>query len=168
MSGSINVDWPYQTAPETTYKTDADFRALVDILEGYVHKKQFTPAELRAAATLAAIHYEMRFSRTYVFVQEREKDPVVENTNARNVQHSNPIDLKVAVLKAIPLHEPPRNITEVVLEVTKNDRTGYAVGAARAMIGYLIDIGDVKYDGRGNVQRACKGCDETKPCCCRL
>ena len=157
MSGPINVDWPYQTAPETTYETDADFRSLVDMLEGYVHKKLFTPAELRAAATLAAIHYEMKFSRTYVFIQEREKDPVVEKTSVRETHASEQTDLRKAVLKAIPFNEP-RNITEVVREATKNDRTGYAIGAARAMILYLAEMGDVKLDGIGCVQRAYQGC----------
>ena len=161
MSGPINVDWPYQTAPETTYETDADFRSLVDMLEGYVHKKLFTPAELRAAATLAAMHYEMKFSRTYVFIQEREKDPVVEKTSVREIHTSEQTDLRKAVLNAIPFNEP-RNLTEVVVEVTKNDKTRYALNAARAMIGYLINKGDVHYDGRGRVQRAYKGCDETK------
>lgn len=42
------------------YENDNQFRMLVDWMEKFIHDTQFTPSELREAAMLAAIHYEMR------------------------------------------------------------------------------------------------------------
>ena len=46
--------------PTDRYKQDAHFRMLVDLLESFIHKAQFTPTELREASLLAAIHYEYK------------------------------------------------------------------------------------------------------------
>ena len=50
-------------SPEDRYRHDQHFRALVDLLEAAVHRAEYTPTELREAAMLAAIHYEMRTLR---------------------------------------------------------------------------------------------------------
>lgn len=45
---------------ETAYQTDATFRRITDTLEQVLAQTQLTPAEVRAAAMLACIHYEQR------------------------------------------------------------------------------------------------------------
>ena len=49
-----------ETLPETAYRTDTNFRTMVDMLEACIHRADLTPHEVRAAAMLAMIHYEMR------------------------------------------------------------------------------------------------------------
>ena len=46
--------------PEDRYMRDPHFHALVDVLENAIHVAQYTPTEIREAAMLAAIRYEMR------------------------------------------------------------------------------------------------------------
>lgn len=46
-------------APEIRYLKDPYFKQLVDMMESYLHLAQFTPTELREAAMLAAIKYDM-------------------------------------------------------------------------------------------------------------
>ncbi len=41
------------------YKTDAQFRFLVDAILGALHQAEYTPSEVREAAILACIKYEM-------------------------------------------------------------------------------------------------------------
>ena len=45
---------------ETRYRDDNQFRALVDKMEHMVQDLQFTPSEMRDAAMLACLHFEMR------------------------------------------------------------------------------------------------------------
>lgn len=44
--------------PKEKYLNDADYHALVTMLEGFIHRAQFTPSELREAAVYACIRYE--------------------------------------------------------------------------------------------------------------
>ena len=46
--------------PEEKYMRDAEFHALVDLLEAAIYNAQYTPSEIREAAILAATHYELR------------------------------------------------------------------------------------------------------------
>lgn len=39
---------------------DPEFRQLVDVLEGFIERADFTPSELREASVYACINYEMR------------------------------------------------------------------------------------------------------------
>ena len=52
--------------PQKTYMNDPHFHILVDTLENLIHECQLTPLEIRQAAILAAIHYEMKTKR-YLF-----------------------------------------------------------------------------------------------------
>jgi hypothetical protein len=55
---------------EERYRNDAVFHALVDMLTNVIHKAQFTPTEVREAALLACIHYEMYNNRAFVISKE--------------------------------------------------------------------------------------------------
>lgn len=46
--------------PEEKYNNDPQYARLVDMLHRMVIECRFTPSELREAATLASIHYEMK------------------------------------------------------------------------------------------------------------
>lgn len=45
------------------YMNDPEYRSLVDMLEQFVERARFSPSELREAAVLACINYEMRHIR---------------------------------------------------------------------------------------------------------
>jgi hypothetical protein len=68
----VTVRWPYREPPDVAYDNDADFHQLVDVLEMFIHKRQFSPAELRAAAVFAACRYEMKNAKAYVFVRDEK------------------------------------------------------------------------------------------------
>jgi hypothetical protein len=55
--------------PQERYARDVDFHALVDTMQMFITKCQLTPTELREAAMLAAIHYEERHPKTFVYGQ---------------------------------------------------------------------------------------------------
>jgi len=59
--------------PEQNYFTDVEFRMLTDTLEQYIHRAQFTPSELREAAVLAAIHYELTHLRDQTLAKLPDK-----------------------------------------------------------------------------------------------
>jgi hypothetical protein len=48
------------SSPAHRYRNDPYYHGLVDMLEGMIHAAKYTPQEIRDAAGLAAIHYEMR------------------------------------------------------------------------------------------------------------
>ena len=50
--------------PEQRYYQDAAFKQLVDVMEHFIIKADYTPTELREAAMLAAIHYEYHAVRS--------------------------------------------------------------------------------------------------------
>lgn len=56
--------------PDERYLRDAAFRMLVDVLESQIETCQYTPTELREAALLAAVHYEMRKPRDTFYLGE--------------------------------------------------------------------------------------------------
>ena len=60
--------------PEQKYRTDPDFAHVVGMLEAIIHDAKLTPAEIRLAATLACIHYQMQTSTVDMVVpREVEK-----------------------------------------------------------------------------------------------
>jgi hypothetical protein len=54
---------PRYESPERRYQTDVYFHAVVDMLEAQIHAAKLSPAEVREAGMLAAIHHEMRDPR---------------------------------------------------------------------------------------------------------
>jgi len=46
--------------PKDKYMNNSEYHALVNMLESFIERAQFTPSELREAAVLACINYEMR------------------------------------------------------------------------------------------------------------
>lgn len=55
--------------PREKYLNDPEYHDLVRMLEKFIEQAQFTPSELREAAVLASINYEMRH------VRDRTIDP---------------------------------------------------------------------------------------------
>jgi len=49
--------------PREKYMNDPDYHQLVNMLEQFIERARFTPSELREAAVLACINYEMRHVR---------------------------------------------------------------------------------------------------------
>ena len=56
-------------SPREKYLNDPEYHNLVRMLEQFIEQARFTPSELREAAVLASINYEMRN------VRERTIDP---------------------------------------------------------------------------------------------
>ncbi len=51
-------------SPREKYMNDPEYHELVNVLENFIERAQFTPSELREAAVLASINYEMRHIRS--------------------------------------------------------------------------------------------------------
>lgn len=58
--------------PKEKYMNDPEYHQIVQMLENFIERAQFTPSELREAVVLACINYEMRH------VRERTIDPRTE------------------------------------------------------------------------------------------
>ncbi len=48
-------------SPKERYEQDNSYRQFVDNIENLIHHAYFTPSEVREAAVMACIHYEMRY-----------------------------------------------------------------------------------------------------------
>ena len=55
-----------RTPAQNRYESDPAFRVLVDHMEANIHAAEYTPSEMREAALLASIHYELRSVRSMV------------------------------------------------------------------------------------------------------
>ena len=65
MSDST-VPWDNSDTPNYRYTHDPEFKQLTDLLESFIRRCDFTPSEVRQAAMLACINYEMmRTDRRY-------------------------------------------------------------------------------------------------------
>lgn len=60
--------------PESAYMHDPDFCALVKMIEMHLSIADFTPSEVRKAAVLACIRFEMRRSRPLEVLLKAEHD----------------------------------------------------------------------------------------------
>ena len=57
--------------PEQKYMHDVEYRILVDLLENFISRNQYTPSEIREAAMFACIKYEMNQpQRTIAFYEK--------------------------------------------------------------------------------------------------
>ena len=52
--------------PEERYYHDPAYRTLVDMMEHMIHQAQYSTSEMREAAVMASLHYEMRTCRAMV------------------------------------------------------------------------------------------------------
>jgi len=59
--------------PRDKYMNDPEYHQLVTMLENFIERAQFTPSELREAAMLASINYEMRHVRQYTIDPRTEE-----------------------------------------------------------------------------------------------
>lgn len=59
--------------PREKYINDPEYHQLVTMLENFIERAQFTPSELREAAMLASINYEMRHVRQYTIDPRTEE-----------------------------------------------------------------------------------------------
>lgn len=59
--------------PREKYMNDPEYNHLVQTLEKFIEQARFTPSELREAAVLACINYEMRHVREFV-IDPRTED----------------------------------------------------------------------------------------------
>ena len=59
-------------SPREKYMNDPEYHSLVIMLEQFIETARFTPSELREAAVLASINYEMRH------IREQTIDPRTE------------------------------------------------------------------------------------------
>jgi len=59
--------------PREKNMNDPEYHQLVVMLENFIERAQFTPSELREAALLASINYEMRHVRQYTIDPRTEE-----------------------------------------------------------------------------------------------
>ena len=49
------------SSPKDRYENDLSYKTLVDTMTALIHKCKLTPSEMREAAVLASIHYELHY-----------------------------------------------------------------------------------------------------------
>ena len=68
----MNKEWRTHTTPEEKYRHDPHYHALVNMMESFIEKAEFTPSELREAALYAAIRVDLRRASPPIFPFERD------------------------------------------------------------------------------------------------
>jgi hypothetical protein len=73
--------------PREKYQNDPAYKALVDMMEAFIRRAEFTPSEMREAAMLASINYEVMHLRGQ-FIPQRVEDALdiltgFQNTDSR-------------------------------------------------------------------------------------
>jgi hypothetical protein len=64
---------PDETNAERAYREDPTFRRVVMTMEALLHEARLTPHEMRAAATLACIRYEMYSGGSFLSTSNPDK-----------------------------------------------------------------------------------------------
>ena len=61
-------------SPKEKYENDAQFKMLVDTMTKAIIDANFTPSEMREAAVLASVHYELQFGFRHYTVPMQVND----------------------------------------------------------------------------------------------
>lgn len=56
------------------YNNDPAFKMLVDMMENFMHKHEYTPSEMREAAVLASINFEMRRVHKIIYLDPKTEE----------------------------------------------------------------------------------------------
>lgn len=72
MSGKIQMEVSMKS-PEEKYLNDSRYHQLVDFIENFLRKAEFSPSEIREAAMLACIHFELKYFRVRIWQSEEER-----------------------------------------------------------------------------------------------
>jgi hypothetical protein len=56
------------------YYNDPEFKTLVDVMENFIHQNKYTPSEMREAALMASINYEMRRTDRIVYLDPKTEE----------------------------------------------------------------------------------------------
>lgn len=71
-------------SPEEKYMQDPEYHLLVDMLENFIHRNQYTPSEIREAAMFACIRYEMRKPMPTAYLKFNSAEECQENLERIN------------------------------------------------------------------------------------
>lgn len=92
------------SSPRDRYNTDSHYHALVNLMESFIHTAQFTPSEMREAAVLACIHYEIHSGRGYRLPLSEDLEEAFQTLS--DFRKKNPIDQANADLELLRKKEP--------------------------------------------------------------
>ena len=70
---------PFPDTPSERYYRDPMFHQLVDTMEAAIRRCDYSPSEMREAATLACIHYEMTHMRSTTWYVKNDGTVDIKN-----------------------------------------------------------------------------------------
>ena len=92
--------WQWPDTPQYRYQHDPTFRTVVDLLESVIYWAELTPAEVRQAAMLAAIHYELLHTKPIRFLL-KDDDADAERARPRLPWPRQPPSARAWVLTVV-------------------------------------------------------------------